>query len=97
LHVAGSDRGIFVGFNHMFATFIVFVALDPYFRAGVVDRYFSGHALRVLVENLRWNVGVCEQIKYYLRFHQIAGGINFFHAVMSTQRINRLTDKNYVV
>ena len=97
LHVAGSDRGVFVGFNHMFATFIVFVALDPYFRAGVVDRYFSGHALRVLVENLRRNVGVCEQIKYYLRFHQIIGGINFFHAVMSTQQINRLTDKNYVV
>jgi len=46
LHVAGSDRGIFVGFNHMFAAFIVFVALDPYFRAGVVNRYFWKPGIR---------------------------------------------------
>ena len=97
VHVANRHRCIFVGFNHMFAARIVFVALDPYFRVGVRKGDFSGYALRVLVKNLRRNVGVFEQIKYYLRFHQIAGGINFFHAVMSTQQINRLTDKNYVV
>ncbi len=97
MYVAGGGRGVFVGIDDAFAALIIFVALDPYLRAGVVDRYFSGHALRVLIENLRRNVGVCEQIKYYLRFHQIAGGVNFFHAVMSTQRINCLTDKNYVV
>ena len=97
MHVAGGGRGVFVGVDDLFAACEIFVAGDPDFRVGVVNRYFSGHALRVLVENLRRNVGVCEQIKYYLRFHQIAGGINFFHTVMSTQRINRLTDKNYVV
>ncbi len=84
LHVAGGDWSVFVGVDDLFAACEIFVAGDPDFRAGVVDRYFSGHALRVLVENLRRNVGVCEQIKYYLRFHQIIGGINFFHAVMST-------------
>jgi len=97
LYVAGGGGGVFVAVDDMFAAREIFVAGDPDFRAGVVDRYFSGHALRVLVENLRRNVGVCEQIKYYLRFHQIAGGVNFFHAVMSVQRINCLTDKNYVV
>jgi len=85
LHIAGGGRGIFVAVDDVFAAFEIFVVRDPDFRAGVVDRYFSGHALRVLVENLRGNIGVLQQIKYYLRFHQIAGGINFFHAVRNTQ------------
>lgn len=84
MHVAGGGRGVFVGVDDAFCTLEIVFAGDPDFRVGVGDWYFSGHALRVLVENLRRNVGVCEQIKYYLRFHQIAGGINFFHAVMST-------------
>lgn len=80
LHVGGVDRGVFVGVDDALGAFKVVVAGDPDFRAGVVNRYFSGHALRVLVKNFRRNVGVFEQIQYYLRFHQIAGGVDFFHA-----------------
>lgn len=91
------DRGVFVDVDDLFCAGVVVVAGDPDFRAGVMNWYFSGHALRVLIKNFRRNIGVFEQIQYYLRFHQIAGGIHFFHAVMSFQRINRLSDKNYVV
>lgn len=97
LHVAGSGRGVFVGVDDLSGAIVVVVAGDPDLGAGVVNRYFPGHALRVLIKNFRRNIGVFEQIQYYLRFHQIAGGIHFFHAVMSFQRINRLSDKNYVV
>lgn len=61
------------------------------------ERNFSHRAYRVLVKNPRRNIGVFEQIKYYLRFHQIVGGIDFFHATMYLNSINRLIEQDYVV
>ena len=81
MHIAGIDRGVFVSVDDAFGAFKVVFAGDPDFRAGVVDRYFTGHTLGKLIKNLCGNIGVFEQIQYYLRFHQIAGGIHFFHII----------------
>lgn len=78
------DRRVFIRFDDLPGAVVVVVADDPDFWAGVVDGDFSGHALRVLVKNFRRNIGVFEQIQYYLRFHQIAGGIDFFHVIQNT-------------
>ena len=80
LHVAGCNRGVFVVVDDAFGACEIVVAGDPDFRVGVGERDFTRDALRVLIKNLRRNVGVFEQIQYYLRFHQIVGGVYFFHA-----------------
>ncbi len=80
LHVGGVDRGVFVGVDDALGALQIVFAGNPNFRVGVGEGDFTGDALRVLVKNFRRNVGVFEQIQYYLRFHQIAGGIDFFHA-----------------
>ena len=79
LHVAGCNRSVFVGIDDAFGACEIVVAGDPDFRVGMGERDFTGDALRVLIKNLRRNVGVFEQIQYYLRFHQIVGGIDFLH------------------
>ena len=79
LHVAGYNRCVFVGIDDTFGAREIVVAGDPDFRVGVSERDFSGDALRMLIKNLRRNVGVFEQIQYYLRFHQIVGGVDFLH------------------
>ena len=84
LHVAGCHRGVFIGIDNAFGAYEIVVAGDPDFRVGVGERDFTGDALRVLIKNLRRNVGVFEQIQYYLRFHQIVGGVDFFHTSRHT-------------
>lgn len=80
LHVAGGDRGVFVGVDDAFGALEIVFAGDPDFRVGVGERDFAGDALGVLVKYFCRDIGVFEQIQYYLRFHQIAGGVDFFHA-----------------
>lgn len=84
LHVAGCDWSVFVGIDDAFGAHEIIVSGNPDFRVGMGERDFSGDALRVLIKNLRRNVGVFEQIQYYLRFHQIVGGVYFFHASRHT-------------